>query len=239
MADEISLVTEGFGDGLHLAASSWNASAAKWPDWSKDELREFGESMALVADSFLRTRSNEDVDAAVDYLASQFAVHLKTLLTDHPEIVREFLRIGPREIAAHAGDAASELVAPLVWRHRVGDVLETGDVVRLLGVTRQAVHKKVRAGSLVGLPGARTTLFPRWQFNVEAGAARRGIAEIVDQFRTRVGEDIDPLLIASWATTAQDEDLDGQTPARLIEEADGVPDAVVVSAARTAARLAQ
>ncbi len=239
MGEEISLVTEGFNDGLHHAAQSWNRFAARWPEWSKDELREFGESIATVADSYLRTRSNEDVDAAVDYLAGQFAMQLKTRLTDHPEVIHEFLRTGPLEIAAYAGDAASELVAPLLWRHRVGETLETGDVVQLLGISRQALHKRVRTGSLLGLPGTRTTLFPRWQFDLDARTVRAGVVDVVEQFRVRLGEDVDPLLIASWATTAQEEDLEGETPARLIECANKVPDPVVASAARTAARLAQ
>lgn len=239
MGDEISLVTEGFIDGLHHEAASWDRLAAKWPEWSKDELRAFGESMAITANSFLRVRANQDIDAAVDLLAGQFAVQLKMRLMEHPDIVREFLRIGPLELSAYAGDAAGELVAPLIWRHRVGEVLETGDVVRLLGVSRQAVHKRVRTGSLIGLPGTHTTLFPRWQFNLEEASVRRGIADVVEQFRLRVGEDIDPLLIASWASTAQVEDLDGETPAQLIEKANGVPEVVVVSAARAAARLAQ
>jgi hypothetical protein len=239
MGDEISLVTEGFMDGLHLAASSWERSAAEWPEWSRDELREFGESMASIADSFLRARADKNVDAAVDFLAGQFAIHLKTRLTEHPDIVREFLRIGPLDLAAYAGDAVSELLAPLIWRHRVGEVFETGDVVRLLGISRQAVHKRVRTGSLIGLPGTQTTLFPRWQFNLERGCVRDGIADVVEQFRVRLGEDVDPLLMATWATTAQEEDLEGAAPARVIDAADRVPDEVVASAARTAARLAQ
>lgn len=116
------------------------------------------------------------------------------------------------ERAAELGrDAAAAAVAPALWAQQVGDRYDTAAVVDLLGVSRQALHKRVANNSLLGIPGKGTTWFPRWQFDIERRQVRPVVAEIVAAFRAALGA-LDPLLVASWATTEQHEDLEGATP---------------------------
>jgi hypothetical protein len=107
--------------------------------------------------------------------------------------------------------AADSAVAASRWSQIVGDRLDTTAVAQLLGVTRQALAKRQATGSVLGLPGHGTSWYPTWQFNLDAGEIRPEVRDIVGAFRDRL-DDVDPLLIASWAVTPQDEDLDGLTP---------------------------
>lgn len=125
----------------------------------------------------------------------------------------------------------------VAWSRIVGDRLDTSEVARMLGVTRQALAKRQRSGSLLGLRGRATTWFPVWQFDTRERCVRPVTADVIAAFREHLG-DVDPVLVASWATTAQDEDLGGATPSEWIESR---PDhrRLIESAHRAAARLAQ
>lgn len=119
----------------------------------------------------------------------------------------EAVRLGRR--------AAEQVLASAQWSQVVGDRLDTTQVSQMLGVTRQALNKRQQSGSLLGLVGDGTTWFPTWQFDLEDGAIRPEVRDIVGAFRDRL-DDVDPLLVASWATTNQDEDLAGETPAQWL-----------------------
>lgn len=107
----------------------------------------------------------------------------------------------------------------------------------MLGVSRQALAKRQKHGSLIGLAGRRSTLFPAWQFDQAKRAVRPVVADITAAFRDELGN-ADPAVIASWATTPQHEDLAGSTPADWI--ANGTDAEWAVRAAcRAASRLAQ
>lgn len=56
-----------------------------------------------------------------------------------------------------------------------------GDEVRALlgGISRQALHQKVRAGRLLALHRANASWFPRWQFT-EAGAPVSVLPDLLD-----------------------------------------------------------
>src|SRR5215468_3015541 len=75
--------------------------------------------------------------------------------------------VEPSEAFEHGRHAARELIAAIVWAKSVGEVLDTGAVCRMLGVSRQALAKRLAAGTLVGLPGKNTTIYPSWQFDLE------------------------------------------------------------------------
>jgi hypothetical protein len=132
--------------------------------------------------------------------------------------------------------AAATAVAPVVWARAAGEVLETSEVQNLLGVSRQALAKRIAVGSLIGLPAKGRTLFPVWQFDLDEGRVRTAVRAIIEVFRESLGE-VDPNLIAAWATTPQDEDLDGSTPASWLAENRDI-EVVVESARRLAARMA-
>ena len=141
----------------------------------------------------------------------------------------EAVRLGHR--------AAEQVLAAARWSQVVGDRLDTTQTTRLLGVTRQALGKRQKAGSLLGLPGEGTTWYPTWQFDVEAAAIHPTVRDLIGAFRDRL-DDVDPLVVAAWATTPQDEDLAGDTPAQWLQ-AGRNPDQLRRAAERTAARLAR
>ena len=135
------------------------------------------------------------------------------------------------QIGAEAARNAASFAA---WSTAIGDRLDTSQVCDMLDVSRQALAKRQKHGSLIGLAGRRSTLFPAWQFDQVKRTVRPVVADITATFRDELG-DADPALIASWATTPQHEDLEGSTPADWI--ASGKDAEWLVRAARRAASL--
>jgi hypothetical protein len=131
--------------------------------------------------------------------------------------------------------AASYAVAPLLWSADVGGRWDARRVTEFLDVSRQAVYKRVRTGSLLGLQGSGTTWFPAWQFDPERRVVRRVVASIIEEFRA-ADPNVDPLVIAAWAT-ASNPQLDGASPADEICRG-GNDDRVSLLAARAARGLA-
>jgi len=147
-------------------------------------------------------------------------------------------KLSEEEITELGARAAAQVVASARWSQVIGDRLDTSQVSQLLDVSRQALAKRQRTGSILGLRGDGTTWYPTWQFDMESGSIRPTVRDLIGAFRDRLGQGCDPLLIASWAQTPQHEDLAGETPARWIQ-ARSDPDQLRRSAERAAARLAQ
>jgi hypothetical protein len=141
------------------------------------------------------------------------------------------------------GEAAEELgrqgaraaLAPLIWSSAVGDRWDVRRVTEFLRISRQAVYKRVRSGSLLGIPGQGTTWFPAWQFDTDRHIVRPVVAAILQQFRD-ADPGIDPLVIAAWATEPN-RLLDRASPADWIR-AGHADDRVMVAARRVAQGLA-
>lgn len=138
---------------------------------------------------------------AVAGLHEGFEERLVAILDRHKEAVSALTYEEARELGARAADAA---VAPLVWAATVGERWSTTTVTEFLHVTRQALHKRVVNGTALGVPGRGTTWFPVWQFDLSTHQIRPVVAEILAAFRDELGA-VDPLVIASWATTEQPE----------------------------------
>jgi hypothetical protein len=146
----------------------------------------------------------------------------------------------PEKALEYGKRAARVAIAPVAWSQAVGARLDTNQAVDLLGITRQALHKRVRTGSLIGIPGRGTTYFPAWQFNSSRNEVWPVVRHIIGVFAEELGERVDPMIIAAWATTRQYEDLDGSTPAEWIAVKHGeYPEEVLESARRAAGRLAR
>jgi hypothetical protein len=143
----------------------------------------------------------------------------------------------PLEDAERLGRAgAQSAVAPILWRDALGEVWDTARVTEMLGVSRQALAQRVRSGSMLGLRGNGTTLFPSWQFDTSQRAVRPIVAALLAEFRSAEG--VEAWTIASWAMTPQTE-LRGQTPAELLSKDESAEYDVLAAARHTAARLAQ
>jgi len=155
---------------------------------------------------------------------------LAEVLENHADLVQE---LDYHEGARLGRDAAWAAVAPLLWAAHVGDRWDTARVTEFLGITRQAVYKKVRCRSVLGIPGRGTTWFPTWQFDPVARHVRSVVAQVLDVFHT-ADKHLGPMPIAAWATTEQPEL--GTTPAAWIS-AGRDPEQVLVAARHAAAPL--
>jgi hypothetical protein len=133
--------------------------------------------------------------------------------------------------------AADAVLGPVIWRELLGnDRLDTTQVSLLLRISRQALHKRLKAHTLLGVPGRGTTWFPAWQFDMRAQAVRPVTEQILKPWAEMCQDDPDlwnERMILSWAATAQPE-LDDDTPEEWI--ASGRDTEPVILASRRAAR---
>lgn len=168
-------------------------------------------------------------------LEAAFEAGVAELVKVAPELDSLLQRLAPEQLDRYGREAARQALASLVWRAAAGDVLTTEQVRVALGVSRQALHKRVEAGTLLGLPGEQTTLYPTWQFS--GSQVRPVVSDVIRVFRERLADEYDPRVVASWATTRQPE-LGGATPAEwLASGRDAEP--VVTAAERAGDALAR
>lgn len=151
---------------------------------------------------------------------------------------REIDGISANEARELGTKAAEEAITSARWSRMVGDRIDTTEAAELLGVTRQALSKRQTSGSLLGLPGRGTTWYPTWQLDIDKKEIRSEIRHIIGAFRESLGKEADPFLIASWASTAQHEDLDGLSPAEWLAQGKDL-EVLRQAAQRTTERLAQ
>lgn len=149
----------------------------------------------------------------------------------HPEHLLRLVE--PSEAFEQGRRAARELLAAIVWARSTGEVLDTSEVTKLLGVSRQALAKRLAAGTIIGLPGKNITIYPSWQFDLEQKRVRFEVLEILRVFAELMGS-VDVRTVSTWAVSPQSEDLDGLSPAEWITK--GNDRARVIEAARRAAR---
>lgn len=137
------------------------------------------------------------------------------------------------ELGQEAGRA---VIGPLLLRQLLGDDrFDTAAVARLLQVTRQALHKRVRAGSLLAVPGRGTTWYPAWQFDTDNRSIRPAAQAVLTAW-SEVHGSFDPETVLAWANSSQPE-FPECTPAEWIEE-NGDEEVVVMAARRAARELA-
>jgi len=139
-----------------------------------------------------------------------------------------------------ARDAGRRFAAGRRWAEVTGDRIDTATARKLLDITRQALHRRIQAGTLIAVPGTSTSWFPTWQFTTgskEELQVRPVVARIVQAFRDLLGDDLSPFDLISWADTPQPE-LDGVAPREWVKDG-GDDEPVVLAAERAAAALAQ
>lgn len=131
--------------------------------------------------------------------------------------------------------AARVAVAERAWEQRLGELLETRDVVSLLEVSKQRVSTLVQDHKLIALSDRGRLRFPAWQFAVHQSALRECLAQAHWQLVDSGG--ISPWSAASWFLTPHPE-LSSQDPIGWLQSA-GDCEQVLVAARRDAARAAQ
>lgn len=189
-------------------------------------------------------RSSRRTRAAARHLAQYFE---RTLPVD--ELERFAHRLG-QQVATVAPDApdnrdalvarlsggviltAAERAALEAWailarsqdrRDLLAGSLKTSDVARLLGRSRQAVHDRVKAGTLLAIDDGGELRYPPWQFDPagERGVVS-GLPEVLAALR------VEPLSKARWLMRPNAL-FEGRTPLQALKDADKE---LVVAAAR-------
>ena len=137
------------------------------------------------------------------------------------------------ELRELAGRISSVLPQESAVAGAVGPVYETADLVSWLGISRQALHKRVQRHDLLAMKTSDGhTIYPAWQFTTD-GKVRPGVAEAVKALAPAMDD---------WTRTlwfaGRSPDLEGQSAARWWSEGRD-PAAVVTAARRRARRIAQ
>jgi hypothetical protein len=97
-------------------------------------------------------------------------------------------------------------------RDLLAGALKTGDVARLLGRSRQAVHDRVKAGTILAVDDGGELRYPSWQFDPdgERGVVA-GLPEVLAALR------VEPLSKARWLTRPSAL-FEGRTPLQALKE---------------------
>ncbi len=192
------------------------------------------QSLARGVEKAVRGEAPQSQRSPIDDLAGSAHVARSFIerLAEESELVSKLTSDEALRLGRAAADRA---LAAMRWAQIVGDRIETSQVTKLLGVSRQALAKRLETGSALGVPGDGTTWYPTWQFDREAATIRPELREIIGIFRDQLGN-VDPLVIAAWATTSQEEDLEGYSPSLWLVEGRG-DDQLRKAAHRAAARL--
>lgn len=105
------------------------------------------------------------------------------------------LHIAPARAAAAVLKSAGHTPADDYWAGVLGPVLAPGAVARLLNVSPQRVTQLRNEHAVLGVKAAGTRhLFPRYQFDIEAGRIREVARKV---FRLLLDE-VQPVTLAQW-----------------------------------------
>ncbi|MBF6347948.1 helix-turn-helix transcriptional regulator [Nocardia flavorosea] len=107
-----------------------------------------------------------------------------------------------------------------------GEDWTTPRVVDFLGVSRQAVNKRLHGRTILGYRDGRRTRFPAWQFDREAAEVRPEVAELLEA----LGDGFEPAEVSRWTVTVIPE-LNA-TPAQLLLSAATKGEALRLAAQR-------
>jgi len=116
----------------------------------------------------------------------------------------------PGELAAAAQNAQQAVDEALAAA--LADSLTRAQAARRLGISPQAVSKRVAARHLIALQRGREKRFPSWQFH-ESGVLP-ALTEVIDAWPGT------PLALTTWATSPSP-DLGGLSPAHALKRSGG------------------
>lgn len=174
-----------------------------------------------------------DADAALELIRAGFDSALE-VDKDSRGLLEELTEQEALDLGREAWHAA---LAPLMLRALLGaDRFDTSSAARLLQVTRQALHKRVKSGGLLAIPGRGTSWYPAWQFDVGGRVVRPSATAVLAAWTEVLGSAYDPETVLAWSASPQPE-LGGRVPAAWIE-AGGEAEPVVEAARRAARGLA-
>ena len=105
-------------------------------------------------------------------------------------------------------------------RKQAEPVLETGEVCKLLGISRETIRKKVDRKQLLAIPKGGDRVFPAFQF--KDGDVLPGIAEVLTALNTT-----SPFVALSFLRSTNP-DFDGKSAYQMLQ--DGNLEAVIAEA---------
>jgi hypothetical protein len=123
--------------------------------------------------------------------------------------------LNPEDAYDYGWEASHAALAPIAWSKAIGHRLNTTEVTKLLGITRQALAHRLNRKTILGIPGKNTTYYPSWQFDFERRIQKSEARGILCTFLS-YGQN-DSYMIAAWANSSN-EDLEGLTPAQWLQE---------------------
>jgi hypothetical protein len=129
-----------------------------------------------------------------------------------------------KELAAARG--ASYIALAGAMRGAVEDALTREQAAERLGITPQAVSKRIASGGLVALRRGRLNWLPAWQFYEDS--VLPGLKQLISTYPGGA------LSLTTWATSPSP-DLDGATPAQVLARRDGLSRVLEVARALTSA----
>jgi hypothetical protein len=189
----------------------------------------------LVAEITSKLRAAMEEVAELSARASALATDR---FSEAGEIFATELRslLGQSSLDPDAARRAAHLAAAdRLWEDRLGELWDTQEVMRTLGVSRQRVSKLAQQHRLIALPDEGRLRFPAWQFAVVGADDRASLAtahhDLVDIGR------VDPWSAASWFLSGHPE-LDGSDPVAWLRKG-GSSEQLLLAARRDAARAAQ
>jgi len=157
----------------------------------------------------LKSKAQGDiVRAVIDVTANVPAKTLQDRVGVLHVLIERLLPVSPTDPLAKAWLRGAVAMRELLTAD--GGALSASDVAKLLGISRQAVDKRRRAGQLlaVELP-KRGLLYPGWQFG-EGASTLPGFTEVLDALRAH-----DPWAQARFFTAGNDR-LGGMKPLALL-----------------------
>lgn len=128
------------------------------------------------------------------------------------------------ELVSARGAGYTVLVGAV--RGVVSDALTREQAAERLGITPQAVSKRIASGGLVALRRGRINWLPAWQFYEDS--VLPGLKQLISIYPGSA------LSLTTWATSPSP-DLDGAVPAQVLARRDGISRVLEVTRALTPA----
>jgi hypothetical protein len=122
---------------------------------------------------------------------------------------------GPAPAHQELADAQRAAYTALedAMHNALSGALSREEAARRLGITPQAVSKRLAGGRLLALRRGRVRWFPAWQFHEDGTLP--GLEQVIAAYPGSA------LSLTSWATS-RSPDLDGQTPAQTLTRRGGL-----------------
>ncbi|MFD4314965.1 hypothetical protein [Streptomyces sp. NPDC058548] len=149
---------------------------------------------------------------ALMILTDQF----REIITEQFQSNPEFYEVEDEAIEDFARDAADEAISNIRWHLALGECLRLESIATESQISRSELELRISEGELLALEGRYDTFLPIWQFrDARAPLLEEAAREVLEIFRTTLGQCYRPENVISWACTAQPE-LDDHEPRQVI-----------------------